>query len=83
MAAKHIFAVRNLNVLAYTNGFTLWHYRADRNNLEEVKAPGFFNAAADMMATGDMIMVSAEDGAAFVSVLPREGADDIHVSGVV
>ena len=27
------FTLRNLSVLAYANGFTLWHYKAGNDNL--------------------------------------------------
>ena len=30
------FAIRNLSVLAYANGFTLWHYKAGKDRLEQV-----------------------------------------------
>jgi hypothetical protein len=56
------FAVRNLSVLAYAQGFTLWHYKARTRPLGEVASRGFFDAAADMFAAGDMVMVSAADG---------------------
>ena len=65
---KMAFAIRNLSVLAYAQGFTLWHYRANVATLagtlvppasaEEVQAPGFFDPAADMLAAGDMLLVS-------------------------
>ena len=29
-----VFAVRNLSVLAYANGFTLWHYKGGKERLE-------------------------------------------------
>ncbi len=73
------FAVRNLSVLAYAQGFTLWHYRANvptlgaalvqPATLDEVRAPGFFDPAADMLAAGDMVMVStpAAGGVLFVT----------------
>ena len=32
------FAIRNLSVLAYANGFTLWHYKAGRDPLEVRRA---------------------------------------------
>lgn len=56
------FAIRNLSVLAYAQGFTLWHYKGAAITLAETRAPSFFNGAADMLATGDMLMVSARDG---------------------
>lgn len=56
------FAIRNLSVLAYAQGFTLWHYKGAAINLADTQAPGFFDGAADMLAAGDMLMVSAHDG---------------------
>jgi hypothetical protein len=56
------FAIRNLSVLAYAQGFTLWHYKAGAAKLAQVGRSGFFNHAADMFATGDMLMVSAAEG---------------------
>ena len=54
--------IRNLSVLAYANGFTLWHYKAVADTQADVAARGFFDAAADMLADGDMLLVSASDG---------------------
>jgi hypothetical protein len=62
------FAVRNLSVLAYANGFTLWHYKAGRDRLETVSGGNYLADAADMLAVGDMVMVSAADGARILCV---------------
>lgn len=67
------FAVRNLSVLAYANGFTLWHYKAGDDALASVGGRGFFDSAADMLASGDMLMVSAADGARVLAVARAEG----------
>ena len=56
-----MFDVRNLSVLAYANGFTLWHYKAP-GSLAPVQAPGFFDGAADMLASGDMMLLSGPEG---------------------
>ncbi len=62
------FAIRSLSVLAYANGFTLWHYKAGQDHLDAVAGRGFFSYAADMLAAGDIMMVSAADGASVLSV---------------
>jgi hypothetical protein len=64
------FAIRNLSVLAYANGFTLWHYKAGRDQLEHVETRDFFADAADMLVEGDMLMISAVDGGRVVCVAP-------------
>jgi hypothetical protein len=77
------FAVRNLSVLAYAQGFTLWHYRANVPTLgatltppptaEEVAAPGFFDPAADMLAQGDIMLVSTPEAGRLLFVTGTEG----------
>jgi hypothetical protein len=62
------FAIRNLSVLAYANGFTLWHYKAGRDRLNQVEKLNFFADAADMLAEGDLMMVSAADGGRILAV---------------
>jgi hypothetical protein len=62
------FAIRNLSVLAYANGFTLWHYKAGKDRLDNVATANFFADAADMLTPGDLIMTSAADGARILCV---------------
>lgn len=50
---------KNLSVLAYANGFTLWHYNtADTGTT--VDTSGYFNNAADMLRVGDMMMANVD-----------------------
>jgi hypothetical protein len=64
------FTIRNLSVLSYANGFTLWHYKAGGDRLEQVAERNFFADASDMLAEGDLMMVSAADGGRVISVVP-------------
>ena len=66
------FAIRNLSVLAYANGFTLWHYKSGSDRLQSVAARDYFADAADMLTQGDLMMISAPDGARVVTVAPLE-----------
>jgi hypothetical protein len=50
-----------LSVLAYANGFTLWHYSTS-DSAAAADTAGYFNKAADMLRTGDMILVNVETG---------------------
>ncbi len=68
------FAIRNLSVLAYANGFTLWHYRGGQTPLAAIAGRGFFADAADMLAVGDIVMVSGQEGARILCVAPEAGA---------
>ncbi len=45
---------KNLSVLAYANGFTLWHYTTDVSTV--LSPAGYFNEAADMLRKGDVII---------------------------
>ena len=65
------FAIRNLSVLAYANGFTLWHYKAGSH----VQTVNFFADAADMLSDGDMMMVSGLDGGRILSVVTDTGGE--------
>jgi hypothetical protein len=69
------FAIRNLSVLAYANGFTLWHYKAGKDPLSHVQTVNFFADAADMLSEGDMMMVSGLDGGRILSVATGTDGD--------
>ena len=51
------FEIKNLSVLAYANGFTLWHY-ATPAAAAAVDTTGYFNAASDMLRAGDMLLAN-------------------------
>jgi hypothetical protein len=55
------YSSRNLSVLAYANGFTFWHYRT-ADAAATVDNSGYFNATADAMRVGDMILLNAGVG---------------------
>lgn len=54
---------QNLSALAYSNGFTLWHYRT-ADVASDVDSAGYFNIAAAMLRTGDFVLVNAGLGVA-------------------
>ena len=54
------FQSKNLSVIAYANGFTMWHY-ADPIPLATISANGFFNNVASLMNTGDIIVINGAD----------------------
>ena len=61
------FAIRNLSVLAYANGFTHWHYKS-KDTLEEIKAPNYMADAGDMLAENDILFVTGSDGTTMLVV---------------
>ena len=72
---------KNLSVLAYANGFTLWHYRTG-DLAADVDNAGYFSAASDMLRVGDFIFVNAGLGSApvhgvVVVVSNNDGSVDV------
>lgn len=61
------FQNKNLSVIAYANGFTLWHYSANET-LETIIAEGYFNAVKTLMNTGDVIIINASDNTSIKKV---------------
>jgi outer membrane protein assembly factor BamB len=73
------FEIKNLSVLAYANGFTLWHYTTP-DAAVAVDNTGYFNAAADMLHVGDMLLANVA-----TTGTPQNGVFAVAsvVSGVV
>ena len=70
---------KSLSVLAYANGFTLWHYGTD-DTAAVVDTNGYFNAASDMLRVGEMIIANAD-----IDGTPSNGmfAVNANAAGVV
>lgn len=72
------FAIRNLSVLAYANGFTLWHYKSGKDKISAVSGGNYLADASDMLTAGDLIMLTAADGARIVCVNPGRPRNGNH-----
>tara|TARA_R110000787_G_scaffold19874_4_gene59137 strand:- start:1282 stop:1575 length:294 start_codon:yes stop_codon:yes gene_type:complete len=55
------FQSKDLSVLSYANGFTLWHY-CSKDAVADVDA-GYFNDASDMIRRGDLLFCNFSYGA--------------------
>ena len=62
------FSLRNLSVLAYANGFTLWHYKAGNDNFAAATGTGYFSDAADLLSEGDMVMLTGTEGGRIATI---------------
>jgi len=64
---------KELSVLAYANGFTLWHYRSP-HAWDVVISPGYFDPAAVMLRAGDKIEMGwiGKDGHHHMALVVRE-----------
>ena len=64
------FKNSNLSMIAYANGFTLWHYSTIEDTLEQVCTSKYWNKNVAVLAnTGDIMIVNAADGTAFRKVV--------------
>jgi hypothetical protein len=75
------FRSRDLAVLAHARGFTLWLYRA--RSVRDVVRAGFFDSAAGLVASGDMVVVSAGDGGQVFQLARSAGLDQPEVVNAV
>jgi hypothetical protein len=57
------YASKDLSVLAYANGFTLWHYTT-HDLAADVDTIGYFNGATDLLRVGDMVLANCAVGGA-------------------
>lgn len=66
------FQNKNLSVIAYANGFTLWHY-AENVTLATIAASGYFNAVNTLMNTGDIVIINASDKTSIKTISVASG----------
>jgi hypothetical protein len=59
---------RNLSVLNYAQGFTMWLYRDRQLTIAELRAPGFFDSMIEMIRDGDVIMLSGINGSSMMTM---------------
>jgi hypothetical protein len=67
------FQNKKLSVIAYANGFTLWHYVADET-MTAISTSGYFNNVITLMNTGDIIIINASDSTAIKKITVSESA---------
>lgn len=53
---------KNMSVIAYANGFTLWHYVTMEDTAVTIAEPNYFKDDAVLMNVGDKILVCVKDG---------------------
>ena len=66
------FQNKNLSVIAYANGFTLWHYK-ENATLATITASGYFSSLKNLMNTGDIILINGSNGSTIKVVSISEG----------
>lgn len=66
------FQNKNLSVIAYANGFTLWHYASD-DAIATITASGYFDSVNTLMNTGDIVIVNASDNTSLTKIVVTDG----------
>lgn len=61
------FQNKNLSVIAYANGFTLWHYAANET-MTAISTAGYFDDVKTLMNTGDIVIINASDSTSMKKV---------------
>lgn len=72
------FEPTDLTVLAYADGFTLWHYVTD-DSADDIKQSGYFEAARDLFRNNDRIEIFSADDT-FDAVITTVGRVRLRVS---
>ena len=70
------FKNKNMSVIAYANGFTLWHYKSD-DNMQIISMNGYFMPIHSLMAIGDIIIINAQDGTAIKAVKKMDSSSSV------
>ncbi|MDE5615311.1 MAG: hypothetical protein K2I81_00555 [Alphaproteobacteria bacterium] len=73
------FQNKNLSVIAYANGFTLWHYASDEK-MATVTAAGYFNSVKTLMNIGDVVIINASDNTTIKKVAAT--ADNVSLGAL-
>ncbi len=73
------FATRDLSVLSYANGFTLWHYTSP-DDATAITTADYFSNAADMLRVGDLIINQDTDGSMTTAIYTVTSNDGQSVS---
>lgn len=81
MATTPTFISKNLAVIAYANGFTLWQYKTG-NTTAEASAEGYFDPAKTYIAEKDMIILQASDKTSQV-IVGKTDTGSVTVSPLV
>lgn len=55
------FRSKNMSVIAYANGFTLWHYATNDDSFTDICSIGYFNDMITLVNTGDIVIINAEN----------------------
>ena len=55
------FKNKDFSVIAYANGFTMWHYTT-RDTMAEICHAGYFQPVSTLINVGDIMIINSGDG---------------------
>ena len=63
------FKNKDMSVIAFANGFTLWHYKTNEDTAKKlIDNSKYFSKLYTLMNAGDIIIVNAKDETGFLVV---------------
>lgn len=72
-----MFQNKNLAVIAYANGATVWHYRDTQIKYSNINLNKFFNSIYRLCAVGDKIIINVNDVYAEAVIIRLKNGDVI------
>ena len=66
------FQNKYLSMMAYCNGFTQWHYDEKEKTVIDVCYSNYFGNVSSLMNVGDIIILNASNGTAYLCVTKIE-----------
>lgn len=70
-------AIRSLALIAYASGFSMYQYKNSSHTTVQISAEGYFNAARDFLAPGDLIIIQGSDSTSQVIAAKTEAGSII------
>lgn len=63
------FMNKDMSVIAYANGFTLWHYKTDADSTKDIlENSKYFAKIYTLCNAGDIIILNSKDETAFLVI---------------
>lgn len=75
------FQNKNLSVIAYANGWTLWHYTTNNDSMEEITKDEYFTPVHTLMNAGDFICIVA-NGQACIKYITELSQDFVKLNAL-
>lgn len=60
---------KDMSVITYANGFTLWHYKTHKDSIKDILEDSkYFSVIHTLCNAGDIIIVNSKDETAFLVI---------------